>query len=307
MPNSSDTASFTELWFDGPLSTKFFARLYTPSGAPARAVLIYVHGYIDHVSHYTDTHLAWARRGIALFAFDQRGFGKTALGDRRSAHSKFGRTGGGWERMVDVEWAVKEARARVGEVPVFLMGFSMGGGIVLDFASRPESPPNKETVSLLSGVIVTSPLILLVRPPPRALETLLIWISKVFPNMLWYTPVEAEALSHDQELVGTVKKDKLLKPYGSLEGIGDMLTRGSRLLAERLRTWPADLPVLFLHGEGDTITSSRATRELFDKMRAADKQIILYPHMMHDLNGEPDVRDKFLEDCISWVEKHVAS
>jgi acylglycerol lipase len=211
MSTSDVSAPFTELWLDGPLSTRFYTRLYTPPArTPPRAIVVFVHGYIDHVSHYTDAHATWAARGIAVFAFDQRGFGKTALGEKKSLHSKYGRTGGGLERMADLEWAVKEARARVDAVPAFLMGFSMvrtchycvftllsgnpkGGGLVLDFASRTTSPPSNGTAALLSGVIASSPLILLVRPPPRFLQLILTWASKVFPNMPWYTPVEAEA------------------------------------------------------------------------------------------------------------------
>jgi len=39
-------------------------------------------------------------------------------------------------------------------------------------------------------------------------------------NVVW-----AQVLSHDPEVVEIVKNDKLLKPYASLQGIGDMLER----------------------------------------------------------------------------------
>jgi hypothetical protein len=28
--------------------------------------------------------------------------------------------------------------------------------------------------------------------------------------------------------------------------------------------------------------------------------------MMHDLNGEPGLKGKYLDDCISWAEKRIS-
>jgi hypothetical protein len=67
----------------------------------------------------------WAERGITVFAFDQRGFGRTALDDEKSQDSAYGKTS--WdEQMGDVDWAVKYAKDELaGGRPVFLMGHSM--------------------------------------------------------------------------------------------------------------------------------------------------------------------------------------
>ena len=122
------TQPYEELWLEGPANTNIYTRVFTPpQPTPTRAVLVYVHGYIDHISgqYYTEDHTAIAQRGIAVLTYDQRGFGKTALGEARSPGSKYGRTGGGDTRLRDVEWAVKEASSRFKDLPIFLMGFSM--------------------------------------------------------------------------------------------------------------------------------------------------------------------------------------
>lgn len=124
----STTQLYEELWLEGPANTKLYTRVYTPpQSTPTRAVLVYVHGYCDQISGqiYTNEHTAIAQRGIAVFTFDQRGFGKTALGEGRSPHSQYGHTGGGKDRLRDVEWSIKEASSRFIDLPVFLMGFSM--------------------------------------------------------------------------------------------------------------------------------------------------------------------------------------
>ena len=121
-------STYTESWLSGPHSTSFYTRLYTPasSSSPSspKGVLVFIHGFIEHVGRYEHAHNAWAARGFAVFAFDQRGFGRTALDAKRSKGSSYGKTSGP-ERMGDVQWAVRHAKETFPDAPVFLMGHSM--------------------------------------------------------------------------------------------------------------------------------------------------------------------------------------
>lgn len=106
----------------------FYTRLYEPPiSTPLRAALVFAHGYLEHIGRYTEVHAKWAQRGIAVFAYDERGFGRTALDEKhKSPNSVYGRTGGAQERMGDIEWAVKHTRSLFDkDVPLFLMGHSM--------------------------------------------------------------------------------------------------------------------------------------------------------------------------------------
>lgn len=110
----------------GPLSTQLYTRLYNPSVGKPRAVIVFVHGYIEHIGRYEHSHSAWASRGFAVFTYDQRGMGRTALDEQmKSPNSTYGQTGGTPERMMDVEWAVKYASKKFESIPLFLMGHSM--------------------------------------------------------------------------------------------------------------------------------------------------------------------------------------
>jgi acylglycerol lipase len=88
-------------------------------------VLVFVHGYIEHIGRYESLHTRWASKGVAVLAYDMRGFGRTALDDHRSKDSAYGLTGGATERMLDLEWALKYAKNGFPGVPLFLMGHSM--------------------------------------------------------------------------------------------------------------------------------------------------------------------------------------
>jgi pimeloyl-ACP methyl ester carboxylesterase len=118
------TAEFSEEWLTGPSSTTFYSRIYTPA-APPRAALVFVHGFIEHVGRYAHVFPHWRAADIAVLAYDQRGFGRTALdATRRSPGSAYGKTGSP-EQRADLQFVLGEARRRWPGVPLFLMGHSM--------------------------------------------------------------------------------------------------------------------------------------------------------------------------------------
>lgn len=143
--------AYTEAWLSGPQATQFYTRTYLASPA-AKAVLVFIHGFAEHVGRYTEAHPVFAASGINVFTFDQRGFGKTVLdAEHKSKTSEYGKTSGE-QQMDDVTWALEHASKQFPGLPIFLAGHSMGGGEVLNFSVR-------RNISLLSGVIASSPLV----------------------------------------------------------------------------------------------------------------------------------------------------
>ena len=125
----SSQETYTEAWLPGPGTqpTQFYTRTYH-STSDAKAVIVFIHGFAEHVGRYTHFHPLLAKHGIAIFAFDQRGFGKTAQDKdgHKSKDSVYGKTS--WnEQMADIEWALGHAMEAFPGVPVFLMGHSMVG------------------------------------------------------------------------------------------------------------------------------------------------------------------------------------
>ena len=118
---------YTEAWLPGPRSTQFYTRTYNSTKGDAKAVILFIHGFAEHVGRYTHFHPLLAEHGIAVFAFDQRGFGKTAQDEgHKSKDSAYGKTS--WnDQMTDIEWALRHAKEEFPGVPVFLMGHSMVG------------------------------------------------------------------------------------------------------------------------------------------------------------------------------------
>ena len=116
---------YTDAWVDGPLSTKFYTRTYA-AATPAVAHVVFVHGFAEHVGRYEQTFPVYALKGISVFAYDQRGFGRTACDKaNKSPASSWGVTS--WKNQQDdIAFFILRERERLGpHLPIFLMGHSM--------------------------------------------------------------------------------------------------------------------------------------------------------------------------------------
>jgi pimeloyl-ACP methyl ester carboxylesterase len=118
---------YSEAWLAGPSSTQFYTRTYTPVSLDStKAAIVFVHGFAEHIGRYTHFHPLLSTRGIAVFTYDQRGFGLTAQDTKgnKSKSSTYGKTC--WkDQLADIEWAVEHTRKLFQDKPVFLMGHSM--------------------------------------------------------------------------------------------------------------------------------------------------------------------------------------
>jgi acylglycerol lipase len=196
-------STLTQAWLLGHKSTSFYSHTYyPPTGSPTRAALVFVHGFAEHVGRYEYVHKRWADRGFFVLAFDQRGFGRTALDEKKSRSQVYGQTNDA-DQILDIEWALRAAQGANPTVPLFLMGHSMvrpaylyiflgfvfkirgrfglqGGALVLSFVTRPDM---QENVAHLSGIIASSPCIRLTKPPLSFTRQVGGLARAIFPNM----------------------------------------------------------------------------------------------------------------------------
>src|SRR5262249_47535480 len=103
---------------------------WMPKGKP-KAVIIALHGFDDY-SHAFQTTVAFFRKhGIAVVAYDQRGFGRTP-------HT--GIWGNEENLTSDLAGYVTQVSRRWQHTPIYILGDSMGGAVAITALADPSFP-----------------------------------------------------------------------------------------------------------------------------------------------------------------------
>ncbi|SGY25833.1 BQ5605_C018g08672 [Microbotryum silenes-dioicae] len=269
MSSNSSTASI-----EGPQGLSFFTKTWTPpQGTATVATVCFVHGlsflassarFVEHLRRYDHVFDRFAQQGLAVFAYDQRGFGQTAVdlgGNNQGVTS--------WpQQLADLTFFVDHASKLNPDKPLFLYGHSMGGGIALAFPTR---VPPSVGLEKIKGVIAGSPLIEQ-SPGVRAsaiVVTLGGLVGKVSGSLTMPVQVKPEDVSRDPEVAKLYAADPLCKQQGSFRGLSDMLKGGVTLLNKDYKNWPKDLPLLVIHGEDDKVTWCESSKKFVEKVQKA--------------------------------------
>ncbi|WP_091742978.1 alpha/beta fold hydrolase [Phenylobacterium immobile] len=266
-------AGFAGPKFDGDRMISFdSARLGLTRWAPAQepwAVIVALHGMNDYANAF---HLAapyWAEQGIATYAIDQRGFGRSP---QRGIWA-------GRDLMAeDLRTAASLARAAYPKAVLVVMGESMGGAVAA-YAAASDRPPEADRIVLLSPAVWGFE----TQPPPNGL---LLWLAARFTGPKVYAPPEwvtdrisptdnrdeLIAMSQDQLMIWGARSDTL---YGLVRLMG----KGSEAMG-RTRA-----PVLYLYGAHDEIIPKHAARRAMRGLRPGDRTAY-YPDGWHLLTRD---------------------
>ncbi|MCE3257713.1 MAG: alpha/beta hydrolase [Nitrobacter vulgaris] len=102
----------------------------TTDGTP-KAVIVALHGFNDYGTFIKAAAAYWSHHGIAVYAYDQRGFGDAP---------NRGFWPGGQALVDDLRTAVDLIAARHPGVPIFALGDSMGGAVTMTALTEPDRP-----------------------------------------------------------------------------------------------------------------------------------------------------------------------
>jgi alpha-beta hydrolase superfamily lysophospholipase len=272
-------AAESEGHFTGAGGTRLFRRVWRPAG-PARAALINLHGLGDHSGLYPALVEYLTDRGIAVHAPDLRGNGRSP-GQRGFVRR--------WEDFrEDLRAFVARVRAEEPGLPLFLLGNSLGGLIVLDYAiHHPDG---------LRGVIAAAPPLgrLGVPAPLMALGRVM---SRICPRFALRTGMDLSGLARDPAVRETVLADPLFHRYGTARLSTEVVKTIAAVQAKAPR-FP--LPVLVLHGGSDRMVAPDGSRAFIARVGHPDHELREYPGGYHVLFADFD-RERVLADLERWV------
>ena len=217
-------------------------RVWRPEGAP-RAVVLALHGLNDSRDGWALPGEAFAAAGVAMYAPDQRGFG---------AAPGRGTWPGGDRLRADAAEMLRLLRERYPGVPLFAMGESMGGAVLMTLAAQPDAPA-------LDGWMLVAPAVWARSQMGLALSGGLWLVSSVAPGLQVTgaeVPIRVVA-SDNREAVRALARNPLTirrTRFDVLRGLTDLMDEAQRA-APRLPD-----ATLVLYGERDALVPEDAMR-----------------------------------------------
>jgi alpha-beta hydrolase superfamily lysophospholipase len=279
------TEAQSEGRFIGACGTALFRRRSRPE-TRARGVLVNLHGLGDHSGLYPAVVDHFTARGFAVHAPDLRGNGRSP--GQRGYISRWDVYREDLRRFLDL------VRTEEPGLPLFLLGNSLGGLIVLEYAlDNPEG---------LRGVIAAAPPLgsLGVPAPLLALGRVM---SRIVPRFALRTGLDLQGLARDPAVVETVLADPHFHRWGTAR-LSVEVTGAVERVQQAAARFP--IPVLLLHGAADRMVLPDGTRAFMRRLGQPDRTLIEYPEGFHALFADQG-GDRVLADVERWIEAHLPS
>lgn len=272
--------------FPGWGGVGLYYQAWLPPAGLRRAVVINLHGLGDHSGLYPNLASHLPPRGLALYAYDMRGNGQSP-GQRAYLRS--------WqEYRGDLQAFLHQVRKWEGNLPVFVLGNSLGGLVVLEHALHyPEG---------LAGVIAAAPPLGQVGVPP-VLMALGRAFSRILPRFSLKVGMDLTGLAKDPAVVEAVLADPLFHRRGTAR-LSTEVTAAITRVQDGAPNF--SLPLLILHGSDDRMVPPEGSRRFFAKLRYPDREFREYPGAYHCLFADFDHED-VLRDLEQWIEERIRS
>lgn len=262
-------------------------RAWLPKADKTAAVVIALHGFNEHGGLFQKPATWWAARGIATYAYDQRGFG---------ANSSAGLWPGNAALISDLEDAVEAARKRHAGAPLYLLGTSMGGAVILAALDK-ERPGGPALAAKIDGVVLAAPAVW-GRAAMNPVYKGLLWLSA---HTLPWNKLTGRGLgiraSDNIDMLRALGRDPLVIKQtrtDAVYGVVGMMDAGLAGAAG------LQAQALVLYGAHDQIVPPHATEIMLEKL--PDPYVYAYYedgwHMLlHDLQAEVVWRD-----IAAWID-----
>lgn len=282
-------------------------------GVSAKAILQLFHGLGEHTARYERFGQACAAAGIIVVAHNHRGHGENCDIDALGHYADKN----GWNKLIaDALLVQNDARASFPDLPLVLMGHSMGSYIAQSFVMR---HPQNVSQLILSASTYAPRLRLGLgqllatfdawRHGPRHKSKMLNQMSfgdfnkRFAPNRTAF-----DWLSRDEHEVDKYVDDPLCGAPSSSQLWHDLTGGMLEITSKRAVTQvPNDLPLLILGGQFDPVGGEQGLRLLADVYRKTgheDVTLRVYADGRHEMLNETN-RDEVTGDIIQWITDRI--
>ena len=285
LPSLPPAALQTSDRFTMPDGAILPARAWYPSdvaSTPPRAIVLALHGFNDSRDAWDLPAPLFTQAGIALFASDQRSFG--------AAPSR-----GFWPGAPilanDAAAMLAQLRARYPTTPLYAMGESMGGAVLMTLAARPDAPK-------IDGWILLSPAVWGRNQMGPAMSAGLWLVSGLLPGLSFTgaeVPLRVRASDNNEALLALVRNPLTIRRtrIDALRGLTDLMD-DAQAAASKLHG-----RTLILYGAKDMLVPENATARAWSNLPATTR-FAYYPEGYHLLLRDLG-RAAPINDVIAWI------
>lgn len=256
-------------------------RRWLPEAGEPQAVLLALHGLNDYGAAFDELGEYLAELRFAVHAFDQRGFGATP---QRGIWP-------GGDVLANDAWQVAELlRERYSGVPLYVLGESMGGAVLLQ-ALRLHGSDWLDGAALIAPAVWSRDHMRWYQRWPLALLAHTWRGLKLSGRSLGRTPSDdPAALAYLEEDTSVLRKTRTDVLWG-IADLMDSATTETKLA----------IPTLILYGERDEIVPARPTCAWIESLdRSEPWQFAVYPNGWHLLTRDLDA-PTLRADLAAWL------
>lgn len=259
-------------------------RKWLPKTEP-HAVLIALHGFNDYSNFFEHPGIYFSGQGIACLAYDQRGFGGAP---------KRGAWAGISAYTDDLRDFVGLIRQRYHHQPIYLLGESMGGAVVMAAMSQVNSP-------VVEGIILVAPALWARQTMPWYQTSLLWTLAHTFPWLTLTGEGVGVKASDNIEMLRALGRDPLIIKKTKVEAIYGL----TNLMDVAFNSaGQLDANTLMLYGENDEIIPKKPTYQFLQGFLNSDKgrkTVAFYPNGYHMLLRDLQAETPW-KDIAAWIK-----
>ncbi|XP_057369577.1 monoglyceride lipase-like [Daphnia carinata] len=262
---------------------KLHCRYWEPTVSP-RGLVMLIHGLAEHLGCYDELGCRLAAENFLAFGHDHVGHG---MSDGHRVHVESID-----EYVTDILNHIQLMREEHPQIPIFAVGHSMGGMILLSAALKEPSA--------FDGVVLMGPLIFI---DPALASPVKLWaarlLSRVTPQLA-VSSLDVADITSDEAEQELIKNDPLIW-HGGVKCKWATATHECLVEINKKLT-SMKVPFAVLHAEQDKLCNVQGSHALFEKAQVKDKHLKVYPNGRHHLYRETQIiRQEVLDDTVSWI------
>ena len=251
-----------------------------------QAVIVAVHGMNDYSRGFAIPAPRWAELGFTTYAYDQRGFGRSPGA---------GRWHGSGAMRQDLSDVVSALRARHPDLPLFVLGESMGGAVVM---SALDQGPELDA----DGVILIAPAVWGWGALPFTHRAALWLAAHVAPGWtMTGSGIKITPSDNLEMLIENGRDPLFLKDtrVDSVYGLVDLMDEAYESGPSLSEAAQAGTPLLIVYGGRDEIIPNEATEEVLAGVSDA-VEIKHYPEGYHMILRDLEAAPRW-DDVGNWL------